>query len=742
MKKTDDNIEQKITRQPDPTAALSITKKKPELLAPAGELAGVIGAINAGADAVYLGAEAFSARAYAKNLNAAELSEALSYAHAFGRKVYLACNILLRDNEMAQVADILDPLYEQGLDGIIVQDLGLLAFLHERYPSLPLHASTQMSVLSADGAIWLERLHVSRVVPGRELSYEELKAFKARGIEVECFIHGAMCYSYSGRCLLSSFAGGRSGNRGRCAGPCRQQYRMDGGKPQYALSLKDMWSLHEIGALIDAGIDSFKIEGRMKAPEYTAGVTAVYRKYIDLYLQNGSYQVSPKDEKKLEDLYLRSGKQEGYLRQHNGKNMVSLSNPAYGKVSEEEKQKVFQKYLAEKQTVPVKMQARVYAGEPVQIKVSANDGVVTVKGAPAEAAQNKAMTEEQFAAKLSKTGGTIFSLTECNVDTDQNAFVPVGQLNELRRNALAQLQEKLYPKRTDLQTAQTPESLWQNNISTDTQITPVLRVGLKNTDTLNELLQMNAVEGVILDLDVFAESDSKVLTDQVHRFGKQLYLRLPEILRQKDSDRIKTRLKTAANYAIDGVYVNGIDALGAAEGLFTKEKLHGDTGLYVFNRNTQQILSDYAEHFTISSEWSGKEYRNITDPEKAECVIYGYQPVMYSANCVLNTLKGCDRKAGVYTIRDEKGHSFPILPNHRYCYNVMYNCLPLSLHAELPALRSRGQAAVYRLEFTVEEKKEVLRVAGAFADLWENGSANLPFANGQTTRGHWARGAE
>ena len=734
MKKTDD----KYTRQPGLTAALSITGKHPELLAPAGELTGVIGAINAGADAVYLGAEAFSARAYAKNLNPEELLQALDYAHAFNRRIYLACNILLRDAELERIPEILDPLYEHGLDGIIVQDLGLLSFLYRRYPSLALHASTQMSILTADGAKWLEKMHVNRVVPGRELSLNELKAFKERGIEVECFIHGAMCYSYSGRCLLSSFAGGRSGNRGRCAGPCRQPYRYASGKSCYPLSLKDMWSLHRIGELIDAGIDSFKIEGRMKAPEYTAGVTAVYRKYIDEYLQNGKISVSPKDEKRLEDLYLRSGKQEGYLHQHNGKDMVSLSSPAYGKVSEEEKKRVSEKYLAVKHTIPVKMQARIFVGEPLQLTVEAKGQKVTQKGAPAEAATKKPMSSEQFAEKLSKTGGTLFAVSECPVDTDDLSFVPVSVLNDLRRNALERLQKKLLPYRKDLQAEQLPKAETEYRRK---EFTSVLRIGLRQTTALPEVLSCEEAEGVILNMDVFAKQ-AAALQEQIQNAGKKLYLRLPEILREKDAQKVKEQLASMSRYAVDGIYVNGVDALAIAEDVLPKVSRIGDAGFYVFNQQAEQMVLKHLCGYTISLEKAGKEYSSLTAPEKAECVVYGYLPVMYSANCVLKTLKGCDRKAGVYEIADEKGHVFPILPDHRYCYNTMYNCVPLSLHAELPALRERKQAGVFRLEFTIEEKAQIVSTLQAFGRLWSFGTWDPPFAAAQTTRGHFLRGAE
>ena len=249
-------------------------KKGPELLAPAGDLQGAVGAINAGADAVYLGAEEFSARAYAKNLSVEEIIEILHYAHLYHRKIYLTMNTLLKTVEWERAIAVLDKLYQAGLDAVIVQDLGLIRSLDHYFHKMEIHASTQLAVLSSAGMEWLKQFHVTRVVPGRELSLAELKEMKQTGLELECFIHGAMCYSYSGRCLMSSLAGGRSGNRGRCAGPCRKLYHQPGQEMAYLLSMKDMCSVDRMKQLMEAGIDSFKIEGRMKAAEYTAGVTS------------------------------------------------------------------------------------------------------------------------------------------------------------------------------------------------------------------------------------------------------------------------------------------------------------------------------------------------------------------------------------------------------------------------------------------------------------------------------------
>ena len=304
-----------------------MNSQKIELLAPAGNFACFKAAINAGADAIYLGGEKFGARAYAGNFSKEEIIEALRIAHLFERKIYLTVNTLVKESEFEELVPYLAPLYEAGLDGAIVQDVGVLKCLRENFPNLALHASTQMTTTGIYGASYLKRLGVCRVVPARELSLDEIVDIKGKtGLEVECFIHGAMCYAYSGQCLFSSILGGRSGNRGRCAGPCRLPYTDEKGKTLYPFSLKDMYTLSMLPELIRAGIDSFKIEGRMKSPEYVAGVTATYKKYIDMYLKNPDkpYRVFAEDEQLLKELYIRSDICSGYYHKHNDKSMVTL----------------------------------------------------------------------------------------------------------------------------------------------------------------------------------------------------------------------------------------------------------------------------------------------------------------------------------------------------------------------------------------------------------------------------------
>ena len=304
---------------------------RPEILAPAGSIKAMEAAIKAGADAVYMGGSKFGARAYAENPEKDELIEAIHYVHLYGKKLYLTLNTLLKEEELDQVGDFLLPYYRAGLDGIIIQDPGVFSYVKRNFPGLALHASTQMNITDAASAKLLKEVGACRVVPARELSFEEIRTIKEEtGMEIECFVHGALCYCYSGRCLMSSMLGGRSGNRGRCAQPCRLPYEVEGNKQgAYVLSPRDLCTISLIPQLVDAGIDSFKIEGRMKNPEYVATIVSIYRKYLDRYLDypNKKYEVAEEDFQMLLEAFNRGGFTEGYYVNHNGPKMMSMERP-------------------------------------------------------------------------------------------------------------------------------------------------------------------------------------------------------------------------------------------------------------------------------------------------------------------------------------------------------------------------------------------------------------------------------
>ena len=419
--------------------------RKVELLAPAGNYEAFMGALNAGADAVYLGGEKFGARAYADNFTTQEICRALHVAHFMGRKIYLTVNTLFKESEVAQLYAYLLPFYEAGLDGVIVQDLGVFCLLRDWFPKLPLHVSTQMTVTDKGAALFLKEQGAARIVPARELSLLEVRGLKeAAGIEIECFIHGAMCYCYSGQCLFSSILGGRSGNRGRCAQPCRLPYQIYADKDLvmgegYPLSLKDMCTLEYIPQLIEAGIDSFKIEGRMKKPAYAAGVTAMYRKYMDLYERVGAegYRVEAADMDKLRGLYIRSEIQTGYYERHNGREMITLSKPGYVGSDEQVTARIQEAYLHEPARQPVSMSVEIKAGAPIRVRVEGKEQVqIEATGEVAQTAQKAPLQPEDVRKQMTKTGNSCVLVTDCAVKIEGGVFVPVRALNQLRRVAV------------------------------------------------------------------------------------------------------------------------------------------------------------------------------------------------------------------------------------------------------------------------------------------------------------------
>lgn len=423
-------------------------EQRVELLAPAGNYETFLGAIKAGADAVYLAGQRFGARAYAGNFSEEELLRALDYAHLFGKRIYLTLNTLVKEKEFDDIYDFLKPLNDAGLDGIIVQDVGVMKYVRETFKDIPLHISTQAFVTGPESARFFKKLGAVRVVPARELSLEEIIDIKNIGIEVETFIHGAMCYSYSGQCLFSSVVGGRSGNRGRCAGPCRLPYgfSIDGKAcfkgENYPISLKDLCTIYDLDKLIAAGIDSFKIEGRMKKPEYAAGVVSIYRKYIDKYYENpgAAYTVSKEDDRLLHSLYIRSEVMDGYYFRHNGKEMISMDSPAYTETGEAVLLDIKAKYLDKPMKLPVDMSARCHVGEPLSLTVTYKDTVITEKSQVLiEESQNRPATKEDILKNLTKLGNTDFTAGNVEIELGDNCFVPVKVINDLRRLAFTRL---------------------------------------------------------------------------------------------------------------------------------------------------------------------------------------------------------------------------------------------------------------------------------------------------------------
>ena len=450
-------------------------KKKVEILAPAGSFDSMKAAVAAGADAVYMGGSRFGARAYAENPDEMGMLEAINYVHLHGRQLYMTVNTLVKEDEMDDLYDYLLPYYQAGLDAVIVQDMGVFSYIREHFPDLPVHASTQMTITGPEGAALMTRMGAVRIVTARELSLEEIRRiYQETGVEIESFVHGALCYCYSGQCLFSSLIGGRSGNRGRCAQTCRLPFdvlrRLDENNPnenkkqkkengvlnpgdsKYVLSLKDLCTLDILPDILEAGVYSLKIEGRMKSPRYTAGVVRLYRKYVDLYLKNGrrGYRVDPKDRKELLDLFDRGGQTLGYYTEHNGRDMVVChEKPAFRQENRELYQYLDKTYVEAEVKEPVQGVARVCEGEPLQLTLQYEDPLTGESrmaggiGAVVQTAVKQPMSKERIEKQLGKTGNTPYYFENLEVETGGSPFVPVQELNELRRSAFEQLTEEI-----------------------------------------------------------------------------------------------------------------------------------------------------------------------------------------------------------------------------------------------------------------------------------------------------------
>ena len=419
----------------------------PELLAPAGSMESLKAAIAGGADAVYMGGLKFGARAYAENPDEEGICDAIDLAHLHGVKLYMTVNTLMKERELEnELLPFLERPYRAGVDAVLVQDLGVLSVIKKHFPALPVHISTQMTVASSCGAWIVKRMGAERLVLPRELSLPEIiKIKKATEIEVETFIHGALCYCYSGQCLMSSMIGGRSGNRGRCAQPCRLPYRKDGNrKAEYYLNLKDICSLRLLPELAAAGIASLKIEGRMKSPSYTLGTTAVYRKYLDLLRNGGHYEVDPEDVRFLLALFDRGGYSAGYYHTHNGPEMISREEkPAKRIVDEALLNRYFRQFPSEPSDINIKGTLKVIPGKCATIKMTGCGHEITVNGPVIQEAVSRPMTADEIRKRMMKTGGSGFAFSELEVVTEGAPFIPVGELNRFRRDAIEAIRKEI-----------------------------------------------------------------------------------------------------------------------------------------------------------------------------------------------------------------------------------------------------------------------------------------------------------
>lgn len=801
-------------------------KDRVEILAPAGSMECLKAAIAAGADAVYTGGALFGARAYAHNLTEEELLEAIDYVHLHGRRLYLTVNTLIKDREMEkQMYDYLLPYYRQGLDAVIVQDIGLFRFIRKHFPDLPIHASTQMTLTGVDGAKFLEKEGAQRIVTSRELSMAEVKKIADETeFEIESFVHGALCYCYSGQCLFSSFIGGRSGNRGQCAQPCRLLYRTPEAKrPQYLLSLKDICTLELIPEMIESGIYSFKIEGRMKKPEYAAAVAFQYRKYADLYLKYyeecpaeedpaayamKKYRVREEDRQMLLDLYNRGGFHTGYYHTQNGREMISLNRPNHAgvpavKVLAKKGRNVTAKALTDlypqdiielpmrkgrekadnytcKDAVKKGMNVqipvfadtpfkrdeiwmrtrnstlidtlreefvngkikericgtfRLYPQEKATLTVKCRDAEITVAGEKAQEALSQPMSRERIEKQLRKTGNTEFEFSFLKAEIGEKVFLPMQSLNELRREALETLEKVICEKYRRSGEVKDPEED-KTELSMEEEILSGWTASVRTAEQMEVILEEEAIGRIYADCTMFPriwEKDSYVeWITKVHAAGKEIYLVMPYIFRERTRKQYEAAYNRIFGAGWDGILIANYESFA-----FLKE--HGYTGrimtdynLYEFNQESRKFWKEKGVfEFTAPVELTERELQDLRVKD-GEVIVYGYLPMMISAGCIQKTTRGCLKKSGQTTITDRYRNPFVVKNECDYCYNILYNYVPLYLGDRMEEVYQIGPGRI-RLMFTTERQQEVRRILSAYFEGKE-----LP--EGTYTRGHWKRG--
>lgn len=749
---------------------------KVELLAPAGNFDALKGVIKAGADAVYLGGTLYSARAYADNFTQEEICEGIHLAHVFGRRVYLTVNTLVKERELDALYQYILPFYEKGLDGVIVQDLGVLRFLGTYFPDLPLHASTQMTITGSRGAALVKEAGISRIVPARELSLGEIKKIKEEtGLEIEAFIHGAMCYCYSGQCLLSSILGGRSGNRGRCAQPCRLPYEIEG-KRGYPLSMKDMCTIELLPKLIDAGIDSLKIEGRMKKPAYAAGVTAIYRKYIDLYYLSrerkelscseecsAHYKVGREDMDVLKSLYIRSEILDGYYERQNGREMISFESPAYRETDERLLADIENKYVKGELIRPVKAKVWLAPDKPAKLVLKApeqEDIQVTVTGDIVQAACKQPLTAEKIERQMKKSGESPLRAKQVEVEMEAAVFLPVGSLNELRRNALSAMEDALicqsglaYKERKALPFLKRPSFKQKRKEQKKGAFHVFVRTFPQLEAALEEKIQRIYLDYSLLDgrdeggrgliERLNAAKGNRLCRIDAERYESIFYLATPYIVREKDIKYLKKIENTLASGLFTGILIRNLESFLFFKELLKPEQIVLDTSLYIWNREAAAFWEGWAGEFYLPVECNVHEWREILEscPDngmKASAIVYGRLPMMVTANCVKKTMGGCNKTSQITMLKDRYHKQFPVYTDCLCCYNIIYNSVPLSLHSLLTS-KSVNPAESFRLDFTTEQKQETLQVIRYFKGLSEK--EKVPFYKEYTT-GHYKRGVD
>ena len=689
-----------------------------ELLSPAGSRASLEAAVQAGADAVYMGFGAFNARRNAKNFTDEEFADAVAYCHLRGVRVFLTLNTLLTDRELPQAAEALRKASDMGVDAVLIQDWGALTLAQAVAPDLPIHASTQMSLFTAGGARWAEGLGMERVVLARELSREDIaRVCQSCGAEIEVFVHGALCMCYSGQCTMSALIGQRSGNRGACAQPCRLPYGVNGPcRGQYPLSLKDANLSAYLQELEQLGVACLKLEGRMKRPEYVAVVTAVYRRLLD-----EGRGPTEEESRALYDAFSRSGFTDGYYRHRKGPAMFGTRSESAPEPKELFAQARQLYENGEHKQIPITLRADLRAGQPFTL--TAGDGIrtVTVTGAVPETARTRELTAQDVAERLKKTGGTVFRCETVDVTIDEGLMLSAAAVNGARRDVLEALAEArtAVPRRRTLPTPELPVC------ETAAVPAPKLTCSIARAEQLTAALAEQAAV-VYVPIELLPE---------IGRYhGKAaLCAVLPRVWRDGDEAGFRKILETTPS--LSAVTVGNAGHMAVVEGLPLAKR--GDFGLNVFNSRAVAFWQGQGlDSVTLSFELRHQQVRQIRKYLPCEAIVYGRLPLMITENCMIGNAGGCrgDKRLcqGDNYLTDRTGARFPLLGQYG-CRCEVENSRVLFL-ADKPEWRQAGLAYA-RLRFTTETPAQCDAVLRQY--LGESGDVPEDF-----TRGLFYRGVE
>jgi len=661
----------------------------PELLSPAGSKEAFCAAIDGGADAIYVGGASFNARINAKNFTEDELADSVKLAHLYGVKVYQTVNIMLYDRELDDFLRAAERSAKDGIDAFIVSDLGGASLLRKYLPEIPLHTSTQMSIHNSSGARFLKDKGFSRVVPARELSKGDIqKIVDNSGLEVEIFIHGALCVSHSGQCLFSSLVGGRSGNRGLCAQPCRLPYACGDGRvsDKYPLSLKDVSLASHIKEIIDSGVASLKIEGRMKSPEYVRGVTAIWRRLLD-----DGRDASPDDIRELSDLFSRSGFTDSYYTRSIDRKMLGIR-------SDEDKQasREVEKFNGITRKLPVDMLAVLKAGKQAELTVTCNDSQINVKGDEVQRAISAPMDVEAIKKSLSKLGDTPFYLSKFDADIDGGIMLPVSRLNALRRDAISKLTDEMTKPRNSTEGRPSVEHSRSNRAPEKRNVGRFHRKE-QITDKARDFFDI-----ILLPLQEYVRypeaADGFVMPPVV--FDSEC-LGIERLL-EKSSD---------AKYAV----ITNLGQIETLKKLLPEAKLIADFRFNIGNNETAVFFDGLGfESYVLSTELTLPQIRDIKGTKAA--IAYGRIPLMTLEKCVIKELYGDKGSLGVgkacdvcsrdgAEMKDRRGFVFPVLREHPH-RNIVLNSLPTQMSDRQQEIEAAGIFDKHFL-FTTENAQEI-----------------------------------